>query len=234
MIYFSQNRGIKPGGSNLTYGYTKTEDAATSSLPVFLQRQSVDPLVFQTFETETLDATEIGLKADFFDGRARANIAIFDYSYENLQVQGTDPDVFRGGVVNLPESEVFGLEIEFTGALSDSLTIDMNLAFFHTEISKSYLYLDNVKAQQHGTGSEIARDALKEDVLGNDLAKAPKFSGDISLIYSTELASGDTSSTALQYIKLISPENLGALARSFPKTSSLRASLAISLPVPCC
>ncbi len=201
MIYFSQNRGIKPGGSNLTYGYTKTEDAATSSLPVFLQRQSVDPLVFQTFETETLDATEIGLKADFFDGLARANIAIFDYSYENLQVQGTDPDVFRGGVVNLPESEVTGLEIEFTGALSDSLTIDMNLAFLDTEINKSYLYLDNVKAQQYSTGSEIARDALKEDVLGNDLAKAPKFSGDVSLIYSTELASGDISTTALQYIK---------------------------------
>ena len=77
----------------------------------------------------------------------------------------------------------------------------IRIAFLDTEISESYLYLDNVKAQQHNTGSEIARDNLKEDVLGNDLAKAPKFSGDISLIYSTELSSGDISTTALQFVK---------------------------------
>ena len=203
MFYFSQTRGIKPGGANLTYGYTKAEDTLTltDGTPGFLQRQSVDPLVFPTFESETLDSTEIGLKADFFDGLARANIAIFDYTYENLQVQGTDPDVFRGGVVNLPESEVNGIEIEFTGALSDSWTIDANLAFLDSEITKSYMYLDNVKAQQHGTGSEIARDNLKEDVLGNDLAKTPKFSGDLSLIYTKELSSGDVSTTALQLVK---------------------------------
>ena len=72
MIYFSQTRGIKPGGANLTYGYTKAEDTLTltDGTPGFLQRQSVDPLVFPTFESETLDSTEIGLKADFFDGLA--------------------------------------------------------------------------------------------------------------------------------------------------------------------
>ena len=49
--------------------------------------------------------------------------------------------MFRGGVVNLPESEVNGIEIEFTGALSDSWTIDANLAFLDSEITKSYMYL---------------------------------------------------------------------------------------------
>ena len=193
MVYFSQTRGFKPGGGNLTFGFTTTEDAAAS-------RALAPAMVLPTFEAETLDSSEIGLKTDFFDGRARANIAIFDYSYENLQVQGTDPDVFRGGVVNLPESEVQGLEIEFTGYLSDSLTLDANFAFLDSEITESFEYLDNVKAQQHSFGGETLRYALREDVLGNELAKTPEFTTDLSLIYNTTLASGDVFSSALQYV----------------------------------
>ena len=193
MVYFSQTRGFKPGGGNLTFGFTAAEDVAAA-------RAVAPAMVLPTFEAETLDSSEIGLKTDFFDGRARANIAIFDYSYENLQVQGTDPDVFRGGVVNLPESEVQGLEIEFTGYLSDSLTLDANFAFLDSEITESFEYLDNVKAQQHSFGGETLRYALREDVLGNELAKTPEFTTDLSLIYNTTLASGDVFSSALQYV----------------------------------
>ncbi|MDC3078521.1 TonB-dependent receptor [SAR86 cluster bacterium] len=202
MIYVSQTRGFKPGGSNLTFGRTKADDAArNSAVPSFLQAQLVDPMVLPTFGAETVDATEIGFKSDFFEGRARANVAIFDYSYENLQVQATDPDVYRGGVVNLPESEVQGLEIEFTASLSDSLILDANLGILDTEITKSYLYLDNVKAQQYTFGGELAREALREDVIGNDLPKSPKLTADVSLIYSVDLSAGDVFNSALQFVK---------------------------------
>jgi iron complex outermembrane receptor protein len=100
----------------------------------------------------------------------------------------------------LPESEVQGLEIEFTSYLSDSLTLDANFAFLDSEITESFEYLDNVKAQQHSFGGEAARYALREDVLGNELAKTPEFTTDLSLIYNTTLASGDVFSSALQYV----------------------------------
>ena len=103
MYYISATRGYKPGGTNLTFGFTVAEDAAAG-------RAQVAPLVFPTFEAETVDSLEFGLKADFYDGRARANFALFDYTYENLQVQATDPDVFWR-VVNIPESEVTGVGI---------------------------------------------------------------------------------------------------------------------------
>ena len=104
MVYLSQTRGFKPGGTNLTFG------ASGDGTPA---------MVLPTFKSETLDSTEIGFKTEFLDGRALANVAIFDYTYKNLQVQGTDPDVYKGGVVNVPESEVQGLELEFTASLSD-------------------------------------------------------------------------------------------------------------------
>ncbi len=202
MVYFSQTRGSKPGGSNLTFGYTKAQDADRRTfLPSYLHAQDVDPMVFEKFKSETVDSTEIGLKTDLLDGRARANVAIFDYTYKDLQLQATDPDVFRGGVVNLPESEVQGLEIEFTASLTDSFILDANLGFLDTEVTESYLYLDNTLAQQYSFGSEQAREDLREDVLGKELPKSPKFTADLSLIYSMDLPSGDIFNSSIQFIK---------------------------------
>ena len=132
MYYISATRGFKPGERTLTFGFsTQAELNANFRFSSVL----VDPLVLPTFEPETVDSLEFGLKADFYDGRARANLAIFDYSYDNLQNPSTDPDVFRGGVVNIPESEVTGVELELTGILTDSLTLDANLSFLDTEIT---------------------------------------------------------------------------------------------------
>ena len=202
MVYFSQTRGSKPGGSNLTFGFTKAQDADRRTfLPSYLHAQDVDPMVFEKFKSETVDSTEIGLKTDLLDGRARANVAIFDYTYKDLQLQATDPDVFRGGVVNLPESEVQGLEIEFTASLTDSFILDANFGFLDTEVTESYLYLDNTLAQQYSFNSELLREALREDVLGKELPKSPKFTADLSLIYSMDLPSGDIFNSSIQFIK---------------------------------
>ena len=186
MLYLSQTRGFKPGGTNLTFG------ASGDGTPA---------MVLPTFKSETLDSTELGFKTEFFDGRALANVAIFDYTYKNLQVQGTDPDVYKGGVVNIPESEVQGLELEFTASLSDSWTIDANFAYLDSEITSSFEYLDNAKAQQYSFGGESNRYALREDVKGKELAKTPEITADISLIYSTQLASGDVLNSSLQFVK---------------------------------
>jgi len=185
MTYLSFSKGFKPGGSNLTYGF------ADDNAP---------PMVFQTFEPETVDSVELGLKTDLFDGKGRANIAVFSYDYENLQFQATDPDPYRGGVANIPESEMSGLEIEFTGLVSDTLTFDMNLAFLDSEVTSDYDVLDNVDAYQYFFGEEDLRYALRENVKGNKLAKSPEFTADISLIYESELSSGNPISAIGQFV----------------------------------
>ena len=144
---------------------------------------------------------EFGLKTDLYDGRARANIAIFSYDYENLQFQATDPDPYRGGVANIPESEMSGLEIEFTGLISDSLTLDMNLAFLDSEVSSDYEALDNVDAYQYFFGEEDLRYGLRKNIKGNELAKTPEFTADITMTYETILSSGTMFTGILQYVE---------------------------------
>ena len=186
MVYLTLASGFKPGGSNLTFGF---------------DNDNAPPMVFPTFEAETVDSTEVGIKTDLFNGKARANIAAFSYDYENLQFQATDPDPYRGGVANIPESEMSGVEIEFTALASDSFTFDMNLAFLNSEVSSDYFVLDNVDAYQYFFGEEDLRYGLRENVKGNQLAKTPEFTADVSLMYETDLPSGNYLTAMLQYVK---------------------------------
>ena len=186
MIYLTFASGFKPGGSNLTFGF---------------DNDNAPPMVFPTFEAETVDSTEIGIKTDLFNGKARANIAAFSYDYENLQFQATDPDPYQGGVANIPESEMSGVEIEFTALASDSFTFDMNLAFLNSEVTSDYFVLDNVDAYQYFFGEEDLRYALRENVKGNQLAKTPEFTADVNFIYETDLPSGNYLTAVLQYVK---------------------------------
>ena len=198
MGYMSFTRGFKPGGTNLTFGRATREELDA----IFRFNAAVAPaMVFKTFEPETIDALELGLKTDLLDGRARANIAAFSYTYENLQFQATDPDQYQGGVANIPESEMSGFEIEFTALISDSLTFDINLGFVDSEVSSSYDVLDNVDAFQYSTeGEELIRYGLRENIKGNKLAKTPEVTADISLIYESELSSGNPISAIGQFV----------------------------------
>jgi iron complex outermembrane receptor protein len=194
MTYLTFARGSKPGGTNLTFGFTEAQDTEAG-------RPVAPALVFPTYQAETVDSIEFGLKTDFFDGRARTNIAAFFYSYENLQFQATDPDPYRGGVANIPESEMSGLEVEFTGLLTDEWILDMNLSFLNSEVTSDYMVLDNVDAYQYFFGQEDLRYGLRENVKGNELAKSPEFSADISLTYETVLASGSILTGIMQYVQ---------------------------------
>ena len=186
MAYLALSAGFKPGGTNLTYGFTD---------------DNAPPLVFPNFEAETVESMEFGLKTDLYEGKARANIAIFSYDYENLQFQATDPDPYRGGVANIPESEMTGVEVEFTGLISDELTLDMNLAFLDSEVSSDYMALDNVDAYQYFFGEEDLRYGLRKNINGNELAKTPEFTADITLTYETALKSGTQFTGIMQYVK---------------------------------
>ena len=132
-----------------------------------------------------IDAYEVGLKSDFLEGRMRANISAFTYDYENLQFQSTDPDIYRGGVANIPESEMKGVELELIGLVSENLSFDLRVAYLDTEITSSYEALDNLNAELYFFGEEPIRYSLREDIRGNELAKSPELT---CLLYTSDAA----------------------------------------------
>ncbi len=198
LIYASWTRGFKPGGANLTFG-----------------RESVvaPAIVLPIFEDEQIDAFELGIKTDLLDGRVRANLAAFYYQYENLQFQATDPEVFEGGVGNIPESETYGMELEMLASLTENLTMDLKLSLLETKITSSFLALDNVRSDAATNALlfpvcggnlfcdeiQLARAAALLDVRGNDLAKAPGVTADLSFHYVRPLSTWGNVSSTLQF-----------------------------------
>lgn len=195
MLYGSFTRGYKPGGSNLTYG---REDVIAQIV------------VLPTFQEEIVDAFEVGLKTDLADGRVRLNTAAFLYNYEGLQYQATDPEVFEGGVGNIPDSEIYGAELELSTFLSDSVILDLRMSWLDTEITANHLALDNVESEAatnallaQGIGLfsndvQVARAGRIQNVKGNELAKTPSFTGNVALNWSNDHNWGELKGT-LQY-----------------------------------
>ena len=183
MVYASYTKGFKPGGSNLTFGWPEDDEQNFGAQPA-------PQLIYPLFKSEIIDAFEFGLKTDLMEGRMRANVSAFMYDYENLQFQSTDPDVYRGGVANIPESEMSGIELELIGILSDSLSMDLRISTLDTEITADYEALDNIKSELYFFGEEPQRYALRENIKGNRLAKSPEFTANFGLQYNGELKSG--------------------------------------------
>ena len=183
MAYASYTRGFKPGGSNLTFGWPEDDEQNFGAKPA-------PQLIYPLFKSEIIDAFEFGLKTDLMSGRMRANISAFMYDYENLQFQSTDPDIYRGGVANIPESEMSGIELELIGILSDSLSMDLRISTLDTEITADYEALDNIKSERYFFGEEPERYNLRENLKGNRLAKSPEFTANFGLQYNGKLKSG--------------------------------------------
>ena len=195
MVFGSFTRGYKPGGSNLTYG---REDVVAQIV------------VLPTFQEEIVDAFEVGLKTDLAGGRVRLNTAAFLYNYEGLQYQATDPEVFEGGVGNIPDSEIYGAELELSTFLSDDVILDLRMSWLDTEITADHLALDNVESESatnallaQGIGLfsndvQIARAGRIQNVRGNELAKTPSFTGNVALNWTDDLSWGELKGT-IQY-----------------------------------
>lgn len=90
LVYAGFNRGMKAGG------YSPSSSASTYVEDV-------------EYSKEVLHAYEVGLKTDFFDGRARLNAAAFYYDY--IDYQAFFLVVATNDVVN-HDAEVYGGEVE--------------------------------------------------------------------------------------------------------------------------
>jgi outer membrane receptor protein involved in Fe transport len=113
MMYASYARGYKGGGFN----------------PPF------DPAVFpnatRTFDSETINAFEVGSKSSFADGGLTLNLSAFYYDYEGLQIARI---VNRTSFNENVDAEITGLEAEFVWAPTENFIVNGMVSLLNTEI----------------------------------------------------------------------------------------------------
>ena len=123
------------------------------------------------YDQEEVIAYEAGYKGDFLDGRLRLNAAAYYYDYTDQQLRlvgalpGPGGTVITGDVVvNAPESENYGFELEWTWIWED-LLIGGLYSYMHTEITDDFFAVDATNPS--GTG-------LPQNLKGNQLNRAPE------------------------------------------------------------
>jgi len=158
MAYFTYATGYKAGGFD------------TSNL----RDQS------REFEDETVESLELGMKMTLWDGRARVNMALFEGTYEDMQVSTF---VGAGFVVgNAAESTSRGFEADFELALTDSVMLNGAFAFLDAEY-------DSYEDAGPTIDQQIAG-MRTQDLSGETLNFAPEFSGNVGIVYSNSLTDG--------------------------------------------
>jgi outer membrane receptor protein involved in Fe transport len=105
---------------------------------VAIVEDSVGRLV-SPFDPETLENTEVGMRADFMDGRLRVNATYFMTDWIDIQLaasvidRGTGLPVTETTTQNAAGGEASGLELEVTFAATDNITLGGNIGTLDTQ-----------------------------------------------------------------------------------------------------
>ena len=133
---------------------------------------------------------EAGIKSDLLDKKLRLNLATFYYDYEDMQAPVSRRD--ENGVnisefLNVPESTVYGFEIESTLFVADSMQLIANYSYLRAEITDEFLLVD--------TNFPVS-ERVEEDINGHSLPKSPKNKLTLAASYYLDTEIGDFTFTA--------------------------------------
>jgi outer membrane receptor protein involved in Fe transport len=127
---------------------------------------------------ESLLAYEVGFKLSLADNSMQLSGALFYYDYEDKQIRGRVTVPVFGpleALVNVPESEVLGLELQYDWKPSAAWTIGANITYLDTELKDYQGY--------NGLGQ-------LGDFDGEAFPNTPELSANLDLQYDWQFSSG--------------------------------------------
>lgn len=202
MLYATFNRGFKAGGVNIDANGAGTRANNPAEVPGAVPLNPV-------YRPEKVNAYELGAKIQYFDRRARTNIALFYYDLSDLQIAQFVG--LRFTVLNARAAKDYGVEVENLFQLTDALTLGVDAT-----------YIPHAK---------YAADGNIDPVLsGSRFRFAPKLSGNASLSLDQPL-SGDVNLVARVQYQYTSAQliNTAGVSRQGP-VSLVNANLGVKLP----
>lgn len=136
----------------------------------------------QEFEDETVTTYEVGAKMTLLEGRGRLNLALFHSEFEDVQVSTFDGNA-AFIVDNAAESESRGVEADGTFLITESLALNVGAAYLDA-IYSSFPGAACTNAQALAFAEAGgARASCVQDLSGEPLQYAPKYSANVGLEY---------------------------------------------------
>lgn len=146
------------------------------------------------FNSETASGYEIGARGNFLDGRLSLSGAIFNYTYEDLQVNTYDPAIIAFTINNAGSLEQTGFELEGTYRVTDEFSLHGAIAYvnneFHDFTGQCYSYAfptGSVRATATPPPNcEFANNttlALQQVYDGRAPARSPEWAGNAGFLW---------------------------------------------------
>lgn len=180
--YFKASTGFKSGGFNLDF---------VSQLDLVDDPSNPDDYI--EFDKETVTSYELGLKTSLLDDRLTLNMAYFDATYEDYQVNqffdlGFDPvtgtQLTSIRITNAAEVDTSGFELEALYKPSDELTINASVGFLDATFAD---FPGGTSAIDPNDGSTIPLNAA-----GNKIPGSADFNASLGIQYYASIDSMDT------------------------------------------
>jgi len=137
---------------------------------------------------ELIKAAEVGLKADPMPW-LRTNLSLFHYWYTDLQVQARTADGNSYVLQNAANAKIYGGELETTILPTDDFTIRASVTYNHGTYNRFPNAQDFIPLP--GGGNQVT----SSDAAGKSLIRAPEFTGNLGLDWTTIVQDGALGAT---------------------------------------
>lgn len=132
---------------------------------------------------------EAGIKKDILDNTARVSATIFHYTAKDLQLTAGSGSINQNQLINADKAVGQGFELDLQANLNRNWKTTVGVSYNDTEIKDDKLFVAPC-----GNGCTVTnpKGSVAGTVLigGNPLPRAPKWVGNFSLKYSTQIGAG--------------------------------------------
>jgi outer membrane receptor protein involved in Fe transport len=117
--YVTYSQGFRPGGAN------RLSAPAAG--------------IGNTYNSDTVDNFEVGVKSTLADGRVRLNATVYLMQWDDIQLTRFDPTVsLLGLTANATEAEMTGLQVDLDWLINDNWNLAVNAAWNEAELTADY------------------------------------------------------------------------------------------------
>jgi outer membrane receptor protein involved in Fe transport len=182
----------KPGRDLLVYAAYKTAyKSGGFSNGGINSKLSADPYADLTFNPETAEGFEIGIKSTLLDNQLRANLTAFTYKVTDFQVDFFNSPVFAFNTLTA-DAKTSGVELELEYApravpgLNIATALNYNDAKYDS-FPQGPCYSGQTQAE--GCNVLLPNGQYRQNLTGTALSVAPKWTGMVAVNYETEVGS---------------------------------------------
>jgi iron complex outermembrane recepter protein len=148
--------------------------------------------VVTTADAETVISYEAGIKADFWDNRARVNFSLFNYRVSDQQLTAVGGGQNFNQLINADKTTGRGFELDAQAYLTDNLLVTLGASYNDVEINDP-----NLLVQVCGGGCTVLDPTVViggntlARIDGNRLPQSPKVISNFTARYGIPMANGE-------------------------------------------